>query len=161
FDKLPVALDLGVELLLVIMVIGHGRVDLSERQVREFFVDFFGAGGPAKFGQHDLDDLRVGVVHPGPALVVEQNMRHATGFHAHSPPRPIIVEALTLRTRVSALKASNTMRSIAVLLAILFSSRAAVLADEAPYDLVIRNGAIVDGTGNPWLRGDVAIRGDR
>lgn len=31
----------------------------------------------------------------------------------------------------------------------------------ADYDLVIRNGRIVDGTGNPWFRGDVAIRGDR
>ncbi len=34
-------------------------------------------------------------------------------------------------------------------------------ADEAPYDLVLRNGKIVDGTGNPWYVGDVAIRGDR
>jgi N-acyl-D-aspartate/D-glutamate deacylase len=34
-------------------------------------------------------------------------------------------------------------------------------AEETPYDLVIRNGKIVDGTGNPWFLGDVAIRGDR
>jgi N-acyl-D-aspartate/D-glutamate deacylase len=34
-------------------------------------------------------------------------------------------------------------------------------ADEPPYDLVIRNGRIVDGTGNPWFYGDVAVRGDR
>ncbi len=33
--------------------------------------------------------------------------------------------------------------------------------EEEPYDLVIRNGRIVDGTGNPWFVGDVAIRGDR
>ncbi len=32
-------------------------------------------------------------------------------------------------------------------------------ADE--YDLVITDGRIVDGTGNPWFYGDVAIRGDR
>jgi N-acyl-D-amino-acid deacylase len=32
---------------------------------------------------------------------------------------------------------------------------------EEPYDLVIENGRIVDGTGNPWFKGDVAIRGDR
>jgi len=30
-----------------------------------------------------------------------------------------------------------------------------------PYDIVIRNGRIVDGTGSPWYAGDVAIRGGR
>jgi N-acyl-D-aspartate/D-glutamate deacylase len=32
---------------------------------------------------------------------------------------------------------------------------------DAPYDLVLRGGKIVDGTGNPWYRGDLAVRGDR
>ena len=32
---------------------------------------------------------------------------------------------------------------------------------EAPYDLVIENGRVVDGTGNAWYSGDVAVRGDR
>jgi dihydroorotase/N-acyl-D-amino-acid deacylase len=31
----------------------------------------------------------------------------------------------------------------------------------SPYDLVITNGRIVDGTGNAWFWGDVAVRGDR
>jgi dihydroorotase/N-acyl-D-amino-acid deacylase len=30
----------------------------------------------------------------------------------------------------------------------------------APYDLLIRNGRIVDGTGSPWYRADIAILGD-
>jgi dihydroorotase/N-acyl-D-amino-acid deacylase len=29
------------------------------------------------------------------------------------------------------------------------------------YDIIIMNGRIVDGTGNPWFYGDVGIRGDR
>jgi dihydroorotase/N-acyl-D-amino-acid deacylase len=32
---------------------------------------------------------------------------------------------------------------------------------DAPYDVVIENGRVVDGTGNAWYYGDVAIRGDR
>jgi len=35
-----------------------------------------------------------------------------------------------------------------------------LLAQER-YDVLIRNGRILDGTGNPWFRGDVAIRGER
>ncbi|MGC1485674.1 MAG: D-alanyl-D-alanine carboxypeptidase/D-alanyl-D-alanine-endopeptidase [Candidatus Acidiferrum sp.] len=31
----------------------------------------------------------------------------------------------------------------------------------ATYDLIIRNGHILDGTGNPWYAADVAIQGDR
>src|SRR6185295_16611866 len=33
-------------------------------------------------------------------------------------------------------------------------------AQTPTFDLVIRNGRIVDGTGSPWYRGDVAVRGD-
>src|ERR1700736_3652140 len=32
---------------------------------------------------------------------------------------------------------------------------------ESSYDVLIKNGRIVDGSGNPWYAGDVAIRGDR
>ena len=31
----------------------------------------------------------------------------------------------------------------------------------APYDVVIRNGRVLDGAGNPWIRADVAIRNGR
>src|SRR2546427_10995909 len=33
-------------------------------------------------------------------------------------------------------------------------------AQTQPYDLLLRNGRIVDGSGSPWYRADVAIRGD-
>lgn len=29
------------------------------------------------------------------------------------------------------------------------------------YDVIIKNGRIIDGAGNPWVSGDLAIRGDR
>ena len=38
---------------------------------------------------------------------------------------------------------------------------APVAAQPPRFDVVIRNGRIVDGTGAPWFRGDVAIKGDR
>src|SRR5262249_3302532 len=35
------------------------------------------------------------------------------------------------------------------------------VAAQAPsYDLILRNGRVVDGSGSPWYRGDVAVRGD-
>jgi N-acyl-D-amino-acid deacylase len=46
-----------------------------------------------------------------------------------------------------------------VLMAILATSP--LEAQTEAYDIIIMNGRIVDGTGNPWFYGDVAIRGDR
>lgn len=37
----------------------------------------------------------------------------------------------------------------------------ALAPDRGPYDVVIENGRIVDGSGNPWFVGDLAIAGDR
>jgi N-acyl-D-amino-acid deacylase len=41
------------------------------------------------------------------------------------------------------------------------SARSASVVDDAPYDVIIRRARIVDGTGNPWYFGDVAVRDDR
>jgi N-acyl-D-aspartate/D-glutamate deacylase len=35
------------------------------------------------------------------------------------------------------------------------------VAEKGPYDVVLRNGVLIDGTGNPWFRGDLAVRGER
>ena len=31
----------------------------------------------------------------------------------------------------------------------------------APYDVLIRNGRVLDGSGNPWIATDIGIRGGR
>lgn len=50
---------------------------------------------------------------------------------------------------------------LAALAALWFVIGPGILPGAETYDLVIRNGKIVDGTGNPWFRADLAIRGDR
>ena len=49
--------------------------------------------------------------------------------------------------------------SLLLAIAVLFTSYVQIQA--ADFDVVIRNGRIVDGTGNPWFRGDLAITADR
>src|SRR6185436_13256149 len=49
----------------------------------------------------------------------------------------------------------------AVTAAIFLALLAGVPRAQAPaYDLLIQNGRIIDGTGSPWYRGDLAVRGD-
>ncbi|MEK6285425.1 MAG: D-aminoacylase, partial [Acidobacteriota bacterium] len=49
---------------------------------------------------------------------------------------------------------------IAIVAGVLLAFAQSQNAQSPTYDLVLRNGRIVDGSGNPWYRGDVAIRGD-
>jgi N-acyl-D-aspartate/D-glutamate deacylase len=54
-----------------------------------------------------------------------------------------------------------TVRFSLALLVVFAASSPLTRAAEPEYDLLIRGGRIVDGSGNPWFLGDVAIRGDR
>ena len=47
------------------------------------------------------------------------------------------------------------------MIAILFTSLLAAAQTANNYDIILKNGRIVDGTGNPWFSGDIAITGDR
>ena len=51
-------------------------------------------------------------------------------------------------------------RSGSMLLAVLLLL-ASPLGAQDSYDVIIRNGRVLDGTGNPWFYADVAIQGDR
>jgi len=60
---------------------------------------------------------------------------------------------------------SNWLTRVALIVSATACTRAtpggAPSPDRGSYDVVIENGRIVDGTGNPWTYGDVGIRGDR
>ncbi|HXI88502.1 MAG TPA: D-aminoacylase, partial [Blastocatellia bacterium] len=49
---------------------------------------------------------------------------------------------------------------IAIAASVLLAFAQSPMAQSPTYDLVLRNGRVVDGSGSPWYRGDVAIRGD-
>ena len=54
----------------------------------------------------------------------------------------------------------SSAQTVSVLL-LLICITVAGMAQSSRYDLILRNGLIMDGSGKPAVRGDVAIRGDR
>jgi N-acyl-D-amino-acid deacylase len=61
---------------------------------------------------------------------------------------------------------SDTVRKIAASAALLLTLACAAVffaqsSQGSAYDVIIKNGRIIDGSGNPWVSGDVAITGDR
>ena len=45
--------------------------------------------------------------------------------------------------------------------AVVVLSSLAAAQQQQPFDTLIRNGRVVDGSGNPWIYADVGIVGDR
>src|SRR5262245_36238133 len=53
------------------------------------------------------------------------------------------------------------MNRFVPLLATTLAVAAMAAAPPQSFDILIRNGRVLDGSGNPWVRADVGIRGDR
>src|SRR5258706_15634032 len=50
---------------------------------------------------------------------------------------------------------------VLAILALLLGLSVTVLPQGPPYEVLIRNGRVLDGSGNPWLAADIGIRGGR
>ena len=53
------------------------------------------------------------------------------------------------------------MHFVARLFLLLAALPPGLFADAEPFDFILRNGRIVDGTGNPSFHGDIAVKGGR
>ena len=59
----------------------------------------------------------------------------------------------------------NLLKRVAPAVVFVLTLYSAILSAQSnqgsAYDVIIKNGQIIDGSGNPWVSGDVAIKGDR
>ena len=84
---------------------------------------------------------------------------------ARPPParRRCTARPRSIRTSTHSVTQHTALRlahaTAATLLVSRFRRAPSCLPAQSPFDLVIRNGRIVDGTGSPWYSGDVGIRG--
>jgi N-acyl-D-amino-acid deacylase len=57
--------------------------------------------------------------------------------------------------------APSLRRNVFLIALLMVAGPAVPLRAAAPVDLILRGGRVVDGTGNPWFKADIAITGDR
>lgn len=66
-----------------------------------------------------------------------------------------------MNDRTAARRSGSAARTLPVIALALLGAALATPANAQTYDILIRNGRVLDGTGNPWFHADVAIRGER
>ena len=64
-------------------------------------------------------------------------------------------------SRCSRASTTTAVATLVLLAALPCAGGRAALSAQESYDVLIRNGRVLDGSGNPWIRADVALAGDR
>ena len=74
---------------------------------------------------------------------------------------PSLFRGVNVSTSLLRLPRRLPFRAAFVLIAAHLIAGCATAPPATEFDLIITNGRILDGTGNPWVRGDVAVRNGR
>src|SRR5205085_8524403 len=82
------------------------------------------------------------------------NSRSASRSISISP----VPDEVTMRTKQ---KQRTAIAAIALIALTIAGIHAHAQAAPATYDIIIRNGHVIDGAGNPWYAADIGIRADR
>ena len=70
------------------------------------------------------------------------------------------LERCALKSRWVYLSCQIVVTLLSVAIAFPLLKACAQTPEQAQYDIVILNGHVIDGTGNPWYAADIAINGD-